>query len=321
MILKKEEINTTQKYPVKTKIGLPHALLYSRYHILWSSFFSSLGMEIIESGPTNKEILLSGSNTAIDETCLSAKLYLGHVQSLIGACDYVLVPRISNLGRQQNMCTRFESIYDLVCGTYRNSEQNFLCYNVDVLHKYTEENAFLSMGADLGFCKKDVKEAYKKAKKEEEEHLRRQLTAEEALYKKTGTKIMIAAHSYIIEDEYLGKPIMNYLKELGTIPIRAYIADQKETLKQSLKVSPTMKWEWSREITGNIYIHRNQIDGILLISAFPCGPDSMVNEIISRKFSPIPVLSLVLDSQSGMAGIETRLESFVDILRFKEGKS
>ncbi|MDO4329367.1 MAG: hypothetical protein Q4C66_08535, partial [Lachnospiraceae bacterium] len=132
-------------------------------------------------------------------------------------------------------------------------------------------------------------------------------------------KIMIAAHSYLIEDAYFGKPIIDYLKELGCTPIRADIADTKEALKQSLKVSPTMKWEWSREITGNIQIHKDQIDGIILVSAFPCGPDSMVNEIISRKFSHIPILNLVLDSQSGTAGIETRLESFVDIIRFKKG--
>ena len=33
----------------------------------------------------------------------------------------------------------------------------------------------------------------------------------------------------------------------------------------------------------------------------------------------IPILNLVLDSQSGAAGVETRLESFIDIIRFKEG--
>ena len=34
----------------------------------------------------------------------------------------------------------------------------------------------------------------------------------------------------------------------------------------------------------------------------------------------MPILNLVLDSQSGTAGVETRLESFIDIIRFKEGK-
>ena len=46
----------------------------------------------------------------------------------------------------------------------------------------------------------------------------------------------------------------------------------------------------------------------------------MVNELISRRVRDVPMLNLVLDSQSGTAGVETRLESFVDIIRFKEGK-
>ena len=32
------------------------------------------------------------------------------------------------------------------------------------------------------------------------------------------------------------------------------------------------------------------------------------------------LLNLVLDGQSGTAGVETRLESFIDIIRFKEGQ-
>ena len=46
----------------------------------------------------------------------------------------------------------------------------------------------------------------------------------------------------------------------------------------------------------------------------------MTNDIITREFREIPVLNLVLDTQNGTAGIETRLESFVDILKFKKGE-
>lgn len=66
-------------------------------------------------------------------------------------------------------------------------------------------------------------------------------------------------------------------------------------------------------------MHREKTDGIILLTAFPCGPDSMVNEIITREFQDIPILALVLDTQNGTAGIETRLESFIDILRSKKG--
>ena len=43
----------------------------------------------------------------------------------------------------------------------------------------------------------------------------------------------------------------------------------------------------------------------------------MVNELIVRRVKGMPILNLVLDSQSGTAGVETRLESFIDIIRFK----
>lgn len=300
-------------------IGLPNALLYHRYAVLWERFFTHLGAEVIVSEATNKELLQKGMELSIDESCLSAKIYLGHVHSLIGKCDYILVPRINSWGRQRAMCTRFASQYDLVCNVFRSTGQRFLCYNVDVPQKQTEEDAFLEMGTALHFPKKTVADAYKNAKKEEAADWKNRVRSQEQLYKSDGFKIMIASHSYILDDAYFGKPITDYLKALGVTPIRADITDRREALKQSLKVSPTLKWEVNREIVGNLWMHRDRIDGIILISAFPCGPDSMVNEIISRSFNELPVLNLVLDSQTGAAGIETRLESFVDILRLKKG--
>ena len=95
--------------------------------------------------------------------------------------------------------------------------------------------------------------------------------------------------------------------------------DREGALKRSREISPTCKWEISREILGGVAIHQNDVDGIILLSAFPCGPDAMVNELIVRRVKGVPMLELVLDSQSGTAGVETRLESFIDIIRFKEG--
>ena len=38
-------------------IGLPNALLYHRYGILWKSLFTALGTKVIVSEPTNKEMV------------------------------------------------------------------------------------------------------------------------------------------------------------------------------------------------------------------------------------------------------------------------
>ena len=104
-------------------IGIPRALLYHRFETLWKTYFETLGVTIMVSPPTNREILESGAALAIDETCLSAKIYLGHVQTLIGKCDYIFIPRYSNLGRQEAFCTRFEGIYDQTRNIFRACDQ------------------------------------------------------------------------------------------------------------------------------------------------------------------------------------------------------
>ena len=300
-------------------VGIPESMLYFRYETLWKTFFSVLDINCITSGPTTKEILSEGIVLSVDEACLITKIFLGHVNSLIGKCDYILVPRISNFGLKRNMCTKFESLYDLTANIFRDSGQKFISYNIDVIKKIDEEDAFLTMGEELGLPKRAVMHAYKAAKKAEAEHLKAELAAQEAKFKQPGLKILICAHSYVENDAYIGRPVTKYLEKNSVVPVFADIVDRPSAIKISAKVSPTIKWEFSREIMGSIQMNADRIDGIILLSAFPCGPDSMVDDMINRKFRGIPMLNIVLDDQDGTAGLETRLESFIDILRFKGG--
>ena len=103
------------------------------------------------------------------------------------------------------------------------------------------------------------------------------------------------------------------------MPVRADLVDRELARRRSVELSPTCKWEMSREILGGIAQYRDRVDGIILLSTFPCGPDAMVNDLLLRKITDKPMLNLVLDGQNGTAGLETRLESFLDIIRFKKG--
>ena len=58
---------------------------------------------------------------------------------------------------------------------------------------------------------------------------------------------------------------------------------------------------------------KEKIDGIVFLTAFPCGLDSLVNELVMRKIDK-PYLNLVIDDLDSLAGMETRIESFVDII-------
>ena len=302
------------------KIGLPRGLLYARCRVLWRAFFQALDIETVTSPPTDREILERGTALTIDEACLSLKAYLGHVAALVGRCDYILVPRVSNYGRHRSMCTRFESTPDLVANVFRGCGQRFLPYDVDVLLKRSEADAFEELGRAVGRPAKEAKRAYRLAKKAELAHHRERVQKQEQLLKKEGLKVLIAAHSYVAEDACMGKTVTGYLKGAGVVPLRADLVDRDAALKRSKELSPTCKWEVSREILGGIALLRDQVDGIILLSAFPCGPDAMVNELITRRVKDVPILNLVMDAQSGTAGVETRLESFIDIIRFQKGE-
>lgn len=300
-------------------IGIPRALLYHRYGTLWEAYFDSLGVKTILSPVTSRETVETGSALAIDETCLSAKIYLGHVRALIGQCDCIFIPRYSNTGRYEIFCARFEAMFDQARNLFRDTGQKFISCDVDAMEGHPEPKAYEELGKALGFSARAAKRAYAAALRADQKARRAAVAAQEALYKKDGLKILVAGHSYILEDHYIGKTVFDGLRKLGAVPLRADLTDRDAALRDSAKFSPTLRWLVNREIMGGILRHKDQVDGILLLSAFPCGPDAMVNELLTRWLRDVPVLNLVLDEQTGTAGIETRLESFVDIIRFKEG--
>lgn len=316
--MRKKQSSNYAAYPAA--IGLPRAFLYYRYETLWKTFLQELGMDYTVSPETNRAILENGKALTPDEACLSLKLYIGHVNELIGKCDYILVPRINNFGLRRVMCTRFQALPDLCRNIFRNSGQKFLSYDIDVQKKVNEEKAFLFMGAELGFPRKSVQKSYNKAKNKAQDEWKHLIQKEEKRYKDDRVKILIAGHSYLTQDAYIGEPIIKMLEEMDAVPILADRTDRKKALKQAEIVSPTNKWQMNRELMGSIRMHQHKIDGVILLSSYPCGPDSMADEMIIRRFPNLPIQTIVLDEQEGLAGLETRLESFTDVLRLKRGE-
>ncbi|MEW6624064.1 MAG: acyl-CoA dehydratase activase-related protein [Bacillota bacterium] len=300
------------------KVGIPRSFLYYRYYLLWETFFEELNVDFVVSPDTNKEIIDKGMTYAIDEACLSSKIYLGHVEWLIDKCDYILIPRISNLGNYGAVCTKFQAIYDVVNNTFRDKGLKLLDYNIDLKNSEAELKAFLKMGKFLGKRKTSCLRSYLIARQTKKAvEIMEQKRQEDMLWTKN-IKILLVAHGYNIHDKYIGQPIINYLKEIGATPIIADIADKKSAVAKSVQISETLPWAFNKELVGSVVMYKNRVDGIILVSTFPCGPDSLVNEVIIRRVKDKPLLNIMIDGQEGRAGLETRLESFIDIIKFKK---
>lgn len=130
------------------KIGLPRALLFYRYGVLWTRFFRALGCEVVLSEETGKDILAAGTKNALDETCLPVKIFMGHVAALAGRCDFIFVPRFSKCGKDAEFCDRLWGLPDMVANVFR--EIPLISYSLEKEWPAGEAAEFVKMGRKLG---------------------------------------------------------------------------------------------------------------------------------------------------------------------------
>ena len=315
-------------------IGIPRALLQYRYGVLWQTFFEALGKTVVISGETDKAIVDAGIARSVDETCLASKIFMGHVVDLINRCDAIFVPCYASCDMHRGYCTKFQSMTDLVRNTFRAELRVISLLIENSSDAKAMRNAFIELGQRLGASRKDAKLAYKqavqaqqradeqRARNQEEilklmEEYRHVVASDPNKTEQAPLTILIVAHPYIAFDQYMSMDIINSLKQLGCTALFACDTDHAKAYKASLEFSSTMPWIINRELIGSILMLKDQVDGIVLISAFPCGPDSMTDDAIMRCIRGIPILNLMIDAQTGTAGVQTRLESFVDILQFQ----
>ena len=289
------------------KIGIPKALYYYYFFDKWQYFFEQLNIELITTD-TDKNILELGNHYAASEMCLSLKIFLGHVAYLQDKCDYILIPKIDNFGQNNQMCTNFSSLYDLVHNLFA---VKILTYEINQVKKKSEKKGLIKIGLELGFNKKMLKKAYKIACLKDEKKRKQLIIDNLNKLDSPNKKVLIVSHSYNIHDDYIGKMIVQNLEKYSIEIIYSDLFNRVSDL--ALYISPNLYWRYSKESIGAIIACKEKIAGIIFVSTFPCGLDSLVNELVMRKID-LPYLNLVIDDLDAITGIETRIESFIDII-------
>jgi predicted nucleotide-binding protein (sugar kinase/HSP70/actin superfamily) len=213
------------------------------------------------------------------------------------------------------LCTNFSALYDIARNIFNTKILN---YNVDVEKGYSEKKAFIKMGKVLGKTTKESLNAYNIAKKAYKEKMReRYINQVKLLETSKKNKIIIVSHPYNTYDKLIGGSIVKHLKGLNIDVIYADIFEEEMIGNKYKSISKRVYWTYNKELLESIMNYYEKIDGIILLTSFPCGPDSLVNEMCIRKLN-IPLTSIVIDELNGEAGLQTRIESFVDIINEKK---
>ncbi|HHX68989.1 MAG TPA: 2-hydroxyacyl-CoA dehydratase [Gallicola sp.] len=81
---------------IKGKVGIPRVLNMYENYPFWHTFFTSLGYEVILSGPSSREMYERGIDSITSETaCYPAKMVHGHIEELIEKdVDLIFYPSI-----------------------------------------------------------------------------------------------------------------------------------------------------------------------------------------------------------------------------------
>lgn len=330
------------------KIGIPQALGYYAFFPFWKTFFQELGFTVIPSGLTTKGILDLGVKETVNDACVPIKVFHGHVLSLKERVDLIFVPRLVNISRDktETFCPKFLGLPDMIRAVLPHIP--LLAPTVDLRRGIMPLWTLCkNLGRKLGKGYGLIFWAFIKAQQNQRRFsslVASGITPPEALTLdfskgsqlqvnpvreqgsyRDGLTIALLGFPYTLYDSFISVDIIKKLRKLGVNIFTFEMIEPKLLVRQSRKLPKNLFWYFSNKVVraALYYLDGKKIDGIIHVTAFGCGPDAMADKLIeleAKNHEKIPFLSIAIDEHTGEAGLFTRLEAFVDMLRLRRDR-
>lgn len=291
------------------KLGIPRGLLYYKYYPFINTFFDEIGAEIIISPDTNKALLDQGVKYCVDDACLPIKVFHGHVAFIKDKCDIVFIPRVMQLFKGEFICPKFCGLPEMIKNNINNMPRiidiPIYAYSNEKLKKWA-----LDCGSLITKNKNIIDRAFNNAIREQQAL---SFGINDTEYP---IKVALVGHPYNIYDSFIN---MNLIKKLHKLGIGVITEEKIKSIyinESTAKLYKKPFWTFARNSYGfcTYLAEKGAVDGIIYISSFACGIDSIVIELIKERMENFPVLILKIDEMTGEAGFDTRLEAFFDML-------
>lgn len=296
------------------RVGIPRGLLFYKYYPFITTFFKGLGCEVVLSSETDKEILDLGSKYSVDEACLPIKVFHGHAAYLRDKCDIIFLPRVMQLREREYICPKFCGLPEMVMNSIPNMPKAITfpiyAYSEKSLRKW-------AINTGLIFTKNYLKiqNSYITALSKQKRFLPGINDTDYEL------KIALVGHPYNIYDNFVNMQLVSKLHKMGVgVITEEYI--QEDLIDKEVKtLFKRPFWTFTRNSYGfSSYVGINkEVQGIIYLSSFACGTDSVTIEFIRDRLKSFPILVLKIDEHTGEAGFDTRIEAFVDMLQRRCG--
>jgi predicted nucleotide-binding protein (sugar kinase/HSP70/actin superfamily) len=268
--------------------------------------------------------LEAGKIYALPENCLPLKLFFGHVHSLAGKVDALFVPSIHRLAQGSTNCANLIGLPDILKSLMPDLPP-LIAPNID-MSEGGREVWMLVLKEGRRFSRNPllIREAMQVAwadyLRARAAMLERTLTPAsfDDLDKKQSSSnndltVAVVGHPYNLYDTFINHNLLSRLERLGVDPLTP----------ERLGPWPTTDyWTFEYELVGatKLALERGDVVGCISVAAFGCGADAVMLEEVQKLTTKagIPLMNLTLDEHSGEAGLVTRIEAFVDMLKWRE---
>lgn len=298
------------------KIGVVRGLYYYELGDIWETMLKELGCKVVLSPVTNEKIIEKGCQICSDGACLPIKAYHGLVTELLKTdVDAVFLPRVVKPYNKAFTCPKVIGVNDMIRASIKTDVKLLEPEMRTSLLSFCFETGVL-----LGASPKNINSAYEKAKGKSEAVFC--LRKPELKYTEK-TVVAVTGHPYLLYDKGLNMGVTEILKSLGCEVIMRDGINRKDLHEQADSLVKRPFWITSEQNLGfiNMLAKEKNVDGVVCLSSFGCGPDSFLSPFLNKSAenAGIAFCELFFDEHSGIEGVKTRLEAFVDLIKRKKG--
>jgi predicted CoA-substrate-specific enzyme activase len=312
-------------------IGFNRSFLVNSYYPLYSNFFTELGFDIVMPDNSSQQ----GIDQQNASFCYPVELAHGFFYSLLNAespPDYIFLPHFKAIPAENDTLSSNQSqVCPLVQGetfylqtTFRKKIEALkrrgtllLAPLIDLSEDLAAaRQPLVKTAVQMGIKRQDAGRAFEKALQQQKKCLaemkavgRQTLATLESDPQKFAIILFSRPYNGFVEEAHMGIPHKFASRGITVIPLDFLDLEEEHSKRH-------MYWGMGKRIlkAARLVERHPQLFGTY-ITNFSCGPDSFMvgyfRDIMGRK----PSLTLELDSHTADAGLETRVEAFLDIVQ------
>ena len=322
-----ERRDTTGKKSAGQRIGINRSFLVNTYYPLYSTFFSELGI-----GPVVPDVC---SREGIDQRnaafCYPGELAHGYFHALLEMdppLDYIFLPHFKAVpvldgNSSSQVCPFVQGETFYLQATFREQLRQLesrgtrvLTPLFDLTHGLASaRKPLVETAVQMGVKRKKALAAFETALDRQTACLSEMEVMGKAVLEALASDpdqiaVVVFGRSYngFVEEAHMGIPHKLASRGVRVIPFDFFLSDTGKSKRH-------MYWGLGQRIlqAARFVAGHPQLFGTF-ITNFSCGPDSFIigyfRDIMGRK----PSLTLELDNHTADAGLETRIEAFLDIV-------